>query len=180
MDLSDGLGADLPRLAKASRVGFEVEESAIRAIAIAQLGRRFMMVKITSYCSRSHPAMRRGYRQVGEKTSQGSPDAHWSNYSANCQARSQISRLCSFQIASKKRFLSGEARGAISRWRYSCLTGDFGAGKTQFVKGLVAGLGSAADVTSPTFTLLHEYSTADCRCITSTFIGSKIATQALH
>jgi thiamine-monophosphate kinase len=29
MDLSDGLGADLPRLARASRVGFEVEESAI-------------------------------------------------------------------------------------------------------------------------------------------------------
>lgn len=37
------------------------------------------------------------------------------------------------------------------------LTGDLGAGKTQFVKGLVAGLGSAAAVTSPTFTLLHEY-----------------------
>jgi thiamine-monophosphate kinase len=29
MDLSDGLGADLPRLARASRVGFEVDESAI-------------------------------------------------------------------------------------------------------------------------------------------------------
>jgi tRNA threonylcarbamoyladenosine biosynthesis protein TsaE len=38
------------------------------------------------------------------------------------------------------------------------LAGDLGAGKTQFVKGLVAGLGSAAAVTSPTFTLLHEYS----------------------
>ena len=29
MDLSDGLGTDLPRLARASRVGFEVEESAL-------------------------------------------------------------------------------------------------------------------------------------------------------
>ena len=29
MDLSDGLGADLPRLAKASRVGFAIEESAL-------------------------------------------------------------------------------------------------------------------------------------------------------
>lgn len=38
------------------------------------------------------------------------------------------------------------------------LTGDLGAGKTQFVKGFVAGIGSAAEVTSPTFTLLHEYS----------------------
>lgn len=37
------------------------------------------------------------------------------------------------------------------------LTGDLGAGKTQFVKGFVAGLGSAAEVTSPTFVLVHEY-----------------------
>lgn len=37
------------------------------------------------------------------------------------------------------------------------LTGDLGAGKTQFVKGVVSGLGSDAAVTSPTFTLVHEY-----------------------
>jgi tRNA threonylcarbamoyladenosine biosynthesis protein TsaE len=37
------------------------------------------------------------------------------------------------------------------------LTGDLGAGKTQFVKGLVAGLDCADEVTSPTFTLIHEY-----------------------
>jgi len=37
------------------------------------------------------------------------------------------------------------------------LVGDLGAGKTHFVKGLVQGLGSAEEVTSPTFTLIHEY-----------------------
>lgn len=37
------------------------------------------------------------------------------------------------------------------------LCGDLGAGKTHFVKGLTAGLGASADVTSPTFTLIHEY-----------------------
>ena len=37
------------------------------------------------------------------------------------------------------------------------LEGDLGAGKTHFVKGLALGLGSNADVTSPTFTLIHEY-----------------------
>jgi tRNA threonylcarbamoyladenosine biosynthesis protein TsaE len=37
------------------------------------------------------------------------------------------------------------------------LKGDLGSGKTVFVKGLVAGLGSRADVTSPTFTIVHEY-----------------------
>lgn len=38
------------------------------------------------------------------------------------------------------------------------LTGDLGSGKTQFVKGLAAGLGAATVATSPTFTLIHEYS----------------------
>ena len=38
------------------------------------------------------------------------------------------------------------------------LVGDLGAGKTQFVKGFVAGVESPADVTSPTFVLVHEYS----------------------
>jgi tRNA threonylcarbamoyladenosine biosynthesis protein TsaE len=37
------------------------------------------------------------------------------------------------------------------------LKGELGSGKTLFVKGVVAGLGSSADVTSPTFTILHEY-----------------------
>ena len=38
------------------------------------------------------------------------------------------------------------------------LTGELGSGKTQFVKGLVAGLSAATAATSPTFTLIHEYS----------------------
>ncbi len=37
------------------------------------------------------------------------------------------------------------------------LTGDLGSGKTQFVKGVVAGLQSDAAVSSPTFVLVHEY-----------------------
>ena len=37
------------------------------------------------------------------------------------------------------------------------LVGDLGAGKTLFVKGLAAGLGSEAAVTSPSLTLIHEY-----------------------
>jgi tRNA threonylcarbamoyladenosine biosynthesis protein TsaE len=38
------------------------------------------------------------------------------------------------------------------------LHGDLGTGKTAFVRGLAAGLGiDPDDVTSPTFTLVHEY-----------------------
>ena len=37
------------------------------------------------------------------------------------------------------------------------LTGDLGAGKTCLVKGLAAGLGITQNVTSPTFTIIHEY-----------------------
>ncbi len=38
------------------------------------------------------------------------------------------------------------------------LGGFLGAGKTAFVKGLASGLGIAEDVTSPTFTLMNDYS----------------------
>jgi tRNA threonylcarbamoyladenosine biosynthesis protein TsaE len=38
------------------------------------------------------------------------------------------------------------------------LTGGLGSGKTQFVKGLAAGLDATTPATSPTFTLIHEYS----------------------
>ena len=37
------------------------------------------------------------------------------------------------------------------------LTGDLGAGKTCLVKGIALGLGVTQDVTSPTFTIIHEY-----------------------
>jgi tRNA threonylcarbamoyladenosine biosynthesis protein TsaE len=37
------------------------------------------------------------------------------------------------------------------------LSGVLGAGKTQLVKGLARGLGFHGEVTSPTFTLVHEY-----------------------
>jgi tRNA threonylcarbamoyladenosine biosynthesis protein TsaE len=46
------------------------------------------------------------------------------------------------------------------------LRGDLGAGKTTLVKGMAAALGAAVDeVTSPTFTLVHEYAGRNMRLI---------------
>lgn len=40
---------------------------------------------------------------------------------------------------------------------FIALTGDLGAGKTAFTKGIAKGLGIEDDVTSPTFTIINEY-----------------------
>ena len=37
------------------------------------------------------------------------------------------------------------------------LRGELGSGKTLFTRGFVAGMGSNAVVSSPTFTIVHEY-----------------------
>jgi tRNA threonylcarbamoyladenosine biosynthesis protein TsaE len=37
------------------------------------------------------------------------------------------------------------------------LTGDLGAGKTHLTKGIVRGVGCGDEVSSPTFSLVHEY-----------------------
>ncbi len=41
------------------------------------------------------------------------------------------------------------------------LDGDLGAGKTTFVRGLVAGTGSKSDVSSPSFVIKNEYRADD-------------------
>ena len=52
-----------------------------------------------------------------------------------------------------------ELASVLPRQGLVLLTGDLGAGKTTLTKGIVEGLGAApADsVSSPTFTLIHEY-----------------------
>ncbi len=45
----------------------------------------------------------------------------------------------------------------LQRGDVLALSGELGSGKTALVKGIARGLGVAQDVTSPTFTLIHEY-----------------------
>jgi tRNA threonylcarbamoyladenosine biosynthesis protein TsaE len=49
--------------------------------------------------------------------------------------------------------------GLLAPPKLVLLRGDLGAGKTTLVKGIAAAFGAAEeeDVTSPTFTLIHEY-----------------------
>lgn len=52
----------------------------------------------------------------------------------------------------------GETVGrSLQSGDFLALRGGLGAGKTHFTKGVVAGLGCKEMVTSPTFTLAHEY-----------------------
>ncbi len=45
------------------------------------------------------------------------------------------------------------------------LVGEMGAGKTTLTKGIARGLGSSAEVTSPTYNLIHEYPTPEGKLI---------------
>ena len=55
--------------------------------------------------------------------------------------------------------LGREIAARLPRRAVVLLTGNLGAGKTTLAKGIVSGLGAAQpeDITSPTFTLIHEY-----------------------
>jgi tRNA threonylcarbamoyladenosine biosynthesis protein TsaE len=45
------------------------------------------------------------------------------------------------------------------------LVGEMGAGKTTLTKGIARGLNSSAEVTSPTYNLVHEYPTPEGKLI---------------
>lgn len=55
--------------------------------------------------------------------------------------------------------LGGRIAASLPSRAVILLIGDLGAGKTTLAKGIVSGLGAAApdEVSSPTFTLIHEY-----------------------
>ena len=66
-----------------------------------------------------------------------------------------------FRTASEEETIALGERIArdLARRAVVLLIGELGAGKTTLAKGIVKGLGAAApeEVSSPTFTLIHEY-----------------------
>jgi tRNA threonylcarbamoyladenosine biosynthesis protein TsaE len=56
------------------------------------------------------------------------------------------------------RAIAAKLAGTLGPGTVLLLSGDLGAGKTAYVRGLAEGLGlDGGEVTSPTFTLVHEY-----------------------
>lgn len=58
----------------------------------------------------------------------------------------------------RETFQLGDKLGQLVQNRdFIALTGDLGAGKTAFTKGIAKGLGVESSVVSPTFTIVQEY-----------------------
>jgi tRNA threonylcarbamoyladenosine biosynthesis protein TsaE len=74
------------------------------------------------------------------------------HHSPRCLSMDMISHSPADTEALGEKFGRNATRGLVI-----ALSGDLGAGKTQFVKGLARGLGISGRVHSPTFTLVNEY-----------------------
>ena len=66
-------------------------------------------------------------------------------------------RGCESESPDETRLIASEFARNLRAGTVLSLVGDLGAGKTEFVKGLAIGLGVENEVTSPTFTVVHEY-----------------------
>jgi tRNA threonylcarbamoyladenosine biosynthesis protein TsaE len=71
---------------------------------------------------------------------------------ANCPVATFISNSSAETEAIGRQLANDLDTGSVL-----ALKGELGSGKTLFTQGLVAGLESDAAVTSPTFTIVHEY-----------------------
>lgn len=70
----------------------------------------------------------------------------------NCQVVTFISNSPAETEAVGRRLAEDVGLGSVL-----ALQGELGSGKTLFTTGFVAGMGSKAVVSSPTFTIVHEY-----------------------
>ena len=161
MDLSDGLGADLPRLAKASRVGFAIEMENLPLARGAKIdnaiseGEDYELLFAISPRERNSPVA-----ELAEKISEDccslasapSLDSQPETHQLLPIVATLISNSPAETEAVGRRLAEDAEVGSIL-----ALQGELGSGKTLFTKGFVAGMGSNTAVFSPTFTIVHEY-----------------------
>ena len=80
----------------------------------------------------------------------------WGGQRAMQQQYTGFTRLSESEIATQE--IAREIAATLRPGDVLLLSGDLGSGKTTFVRGLAEGLGiDPEDVSSPTFTLVHEY-----------------------
>jgi tRNA threonylcarbamoyladenosine biosynthesis protein TsaE len=69
-----------------------------------------------------------------------------------------VSRTIQSHAEAETSDIGRDLASRLDRGTVVLLSGDLGAGKTAFVRGMAEGLGiDPAEVTSPTFTLIQEY-----------------------
>lgn len=68
-----------------------------------------------------------------------------------------MSRTARTESAEETRRVARELAQSLSDGDAILLSGDLGAGKTQFAQGIAEGLGVPEPVTSPTFNIMFEY-----------------------
>ena len=78
---------------------------------------------------------------------------------ATISSRRRFTRQLTSRSPEETIALGRDLAGSLSPPKLVVLHGDLGAGKTTLVKGIAEGFDAASqdDVTSPTFTLIHEY-----------------------
>jgi ATPase, YjeE family len=160
MDLSDGLGADLPRLARASRLAFSIDERALPVSRGCTVHRQYPMAKIMNCCLPFRGAIALAWNECGAGNFRNWGSGALATCIKNQRSNIKHSSAVMFISVSAAETEGGRGRALTEKIKVGdvlALVGDLGAGKTQFVKGLARGLGSNEAVTSPTFTLLHEY-----------------------
>src|SRR5450432_3496802 len=130
-----------------------------RAREAAPFRRRSTTARITS-CSSPFRLTTLGHsRQSGARNSRASRSpalAPSSGVQPAASSNSAVATFTSNSAAETIAFARAWAQALVPN-DVVALVGDLGAGKTHFVKGLLQGLESAEEATSPTFTLVHEY-----------------------
>jgi Thiamine monophosphate kinase len=151
MDLSDGLGADLPRFARASKVGFDIQLENLPVARGATIDNAISEGEDYELLFAVSPRDRNRLERNGDENSGITADANWF---AQCKSQSQIANylLATFisNSPAETEAIARQIAEDLVAGAMLALKGELGSGKTLFTQGLVAGLESDAAVTSPT------------------------------